>query len=776
MLPVVVAAAMGSSAVQAKIVEGYVEGSTGNPLSEVVVKVRGTDIQVITDSSGRFRLDISPGDYTVDVEGGRDAHFHQDITVTDESDVPLLITMEDEPAHKIVVRANPLEHTALDMATPVIVLAGEELTLKRAGTLGEILKFEPGLSVSSFGPAVSRPVIRGLGGARVQVTNNQMVVQDASSTSADHDVGMEPLLADQIEVVKGPATLLYGSGAIGGVVNISDKKINSDIQQGVSGGIELRLGDDATSEESLIFALDVGTESINWHFDGYSNQSSDLKIPGLAESEALHQQELAEHEGDHDDEHEDDHDDEHEDEVAGILENSAIDSTGGSIGATFVADWGYLGASISRVDKLYGVPGHSEHEEEHKYALNEGEAEDGVRIDMQQTRYDLQAQIDQSVDGIEQWFVGYALTDYEHVELEGSEIGTMFDNRAWEFKTYAKHDSWIGWSGLFGAQYSNRDFSAIGEEAFVPPSETSSYALFWLEEKEFASLKWELGVRYESQDISVQGQNDNKNSGLSFSSGIVYSISSHNKLALNFSRATRFASVEELFSNGAHIATASYEIGNQSLEEEVSNNLDFSYRFETERFHGEINLYVNHFDDFIYGANVSLNDACISTEIDVEELDEELQLICYKQQDAKFRGIELEVDFLLADVGQHEFNLGFFGDYTRAKLNNGEYVPRIPPVKLGVNLQHHYGDFSSQLSWVHFLKQDNLSANELRTEGFDIVDFELSYLIPFEQDDLFIFLKAKNLLDEEARDHASFLKDLAPRAGRNFMLGLRYTF
>ena len=241
-------AAIWGSAVSGKVIRGKVSNVEGAPLANAVLKVRGSQIEVKTDEKGQFQLDLAVGKYTLDVEAGNQAHFHQEIEVIEEQQKPLLISLQIEPEHKIVVRANPLEHTSLDMATPTVILAGEELVMKRAGTLGEILQFEPGLSMSSFGPAVSRPVIRGLGGARVKVTNNQMIVQDASTTSADHDVGIEPLLAEQIEVIKGPASLLYGSGAIGGVVNVADRKINSDTLDELTGGIELRFGDAATNE------------------------------------------------------------------------------------------------------------------------------------------------------------------------------------------------------------------------------------------------------------------------------------------------------------------------------------------------------------------------------------------------------------------------------------------------------------------------------------------------------------------------------------------------
>ncbi|TQV80283.1 TonB-dependent receptor [Aliikangiella coralliicola] len=768
-----VCAAIWGSGVSAKVIRGEVSNASGEPLANAVLEVRGSQIKVKTDDNGQFQIDLDVGRYTLDVKAGNQAHFHQEIEVVDGQQAPILISLQSEPEHKIVVRANPLEHTSLDMATPTVILAGEELVMKRAGTLGEILQFEPGLSVSSFGPAVSRPVIRGLAGDRVKVTNNQMIVQDASTTSADHDVGIEPLLADQIEVVKGPATLLYGSGAIGGVVNATDRKINADSLEGVSGGVEMRLGDGATGEESVVFTLDGGSNGWNWHIDGYTNSTDDLEIPGLAESEILHESEEAEGE----------HEEEHEEEAVGVLENSAVETQGGSIGTTFVRSWGHVGLAVSKIDKEYGVPGHAHHEEEHEEGEEEHEEEEheeheeeAVLIDMKQTRYDLQAQFNSPMPNIAQLFVGYAYTDYEHMEIEGDEIGTHFDNEAWELKSYIKHDAWNDWSGVLGIQISERDFAAIGEEAFVPPSVTKSRALFIVEEKNYGDLKWELGARFESQSISVMGANDTDESGVSASVGTVYSLGIHNKIAFNFSRAIRFASVEELYSEGPHIATRSFEIGNANLDKEISNNLDFSYRFETEKVSGELNLYYNQFSDFIYAANVADTDPCVSAEASTEAAEEELQLVCYKQTDADFKGIELQLEIPLGNINEHQFALGFVGDYVEAKLDSGGYIPRIPPVKVGAAFRYDFKALSADLNWLHYQDQKNVSDNELPTEGFDIVDLDIAYRLPFAQDELFLFFKGKNLLDEEARDHASFLKDLAPRVGRNFVIGARYTF
>ncbi|MBV1908193.1 MAG: TonB-dependent receptor [Kangiellaceae bacterium] len=767
-----------SSALSAKTINLEIHNTARSPLSNVTIKVRGTTIESVTDANGRVILDLGIGQHTIDVEANEQTHFHHQIDITEQGDYsatsPILISLISEPEHKLVINANPLEHTALDMATPIILIAGDELISKKAGTLGEILQLEPGLSVSSFGPAVSRPIIRGLGGSRVKITNNQMTVLDASTNSADHDVGLEPLLAEQIEVVKGPATLLYGSGAIGGVINITDRKINSSPVEELTGGIELRLGDSATSEESAVLTLDGGTESWNWHVDGYSSETDDLEIPGFAESHIFRAHEEEEHEGE-------EPEDEHGDEVAGVLENSSSKNTGFNLGSTWLfGEKDYFGISVGQIDKEYGIPGHAEHgehgEEEHEEEEHEDEHEEGVAIDMEQTRYDMQLGLEQPMAGIDSLFAGVSYTDYQHQELEGDEIGTKFENEASEFRGYIKHAMWNGWTGVIGTQFGNRDFSSVGEEAIIPASTTKNAALFWLEEKHFGDLKWELGARFEKQTIEAVQQADVDSSGVSYSIGAVYSLAKHNKLAVNLSHATRFASVEELFVDGAHLATRSYEIGNSDLEDETSNNFDFSYRFETTGFSGELNLFWNDFFDFIYAQNATLVDSCVTQEaFDLAEEDD-LLLVCYQQQDATYKGVELQIEIPLIDSNGHQLSMDLFADKVTAELNNGDYLPRIPSSKAGIQFNYDYKDWSASLVWINHTSQKDTGTNELPTEGFKQLEMETIYRLPIRDQDLFFYLKGKNLLDKESRDHSSFIKDLAPRAGRSFQLGMRYSF
>lgn len=767
-----------SGLVSATKYSGKLVNHEGNPLSNALVKVRGMDLSQTTNDQGVFNLELAPGQYTLDIEAGNSGHFHQQITVGDSAQSMALIHVDNQHERKVVITANPLEHTKLDMASPAIVLSGDELIMKRSSSIGDMLQLEPGMSVSSFGPAVSRPVIRGLSGGRVLMTTNQMTVQDASTTSADHDVSLEPLLATQVEVLKGPATLLYGSGAIGGVVNVTDKRINPLGSLETEGGVEARLGDSATGERSIVATVNGGSANFAWHFDAFSTEFDDIEIPGEAESEALHEAEG--HEAHEEEEHEGEAHEEHE-EAHGVLANSRSESDGASAGFTWNGDWGYFGIAVNQLNKLYGVPGHAHHGEE-EHAEEEGaeqheeEHEEGVFIDLEQTRWDLQGQINQPFTKVDDWFIGASFTDYQHIELEGEEQGTLFENQAFELRSYMKHSVINNWEGIWGFQFNDRDFSAIGDEAFVPPSQTESAALFVVEEKRFGDWKLELGARLETQSVNADNYSKKSFTTTSLSVGSVYDLSTEQKLAFNLSQAERAPNVEELFSFGEHAATQTFEVGNPELDKEVAYNLDLSWRFNSGSLNGEINAYWNQFHDFIYGEYRPNNGTVTDLNGQQVVIEEELPIVAQTQNSAAIRGVEIQLNQLLIDSDSFGLELGLMADFLEAELDSGDYIPRMPPLKYGFNLQFTQENLSADLHWTRYQQQDHLAQGELITKGFNMLDVELAYRLINQQHDALFFLRGKNLLDEEARDHASFLKDLAPRAGRNFVAGIRYKF
>jgi len=739
---------------QAEIFNGRLVDHQQRPVADAKIEIEENGQTLSSNADGVFQLDLTPGQYTLNIDLGADGQYRYQIDV-DGTAEPQVLHVDLEHNNKVVVLANPLKHTRLDMAAPALVMSGDELTMKRAASLGEMLASKPGVSMSSFGPAVARPVIRGLSGGRVLIANNQMTVQDVSVTSADHDVSLEPLLAEQIEVLKGPATLLYGSGAIGGVVNVTDRRFNPDGAERISGGLEMRLGDGATGERSWVATLNGGNDAIAWHFDWSDSERDDIEIPSGGESKYLL---LAEGEPLQTD--------------PTVLENSASDNQSGTLGVTFITDFGHVGVAYNALDKLYGVPGHAEHEETIP-AVTEEEA--GIAIDLQQERIDLQAEA--NFEGLfRTWFVGFSDTDYQHVELEGDEVGTRFDNQAQELRSYLRHQPMAGWDGIWGLQLTSRDFSALGEEAFVPPATIDGQALFVVEEKEFADYKLELGARFEQQRMQVRGFSEQTDSVSSLSAGLVWSLKDSDKLAFNLARAGRIPTVEERYSFGQHAATQTFEVGTPGLKEEYATNLDISYRFGSEGLRGEVNIYFNQFDDFIFGNLETNTGTIVDRNGQTVAIDADLPLVVYRQQDANMRGIELELIQPLLSKNGWSLDAALLADYIDAELDNGGNIPRIPAHKYGLKLMLDNDPLSLDISWIRHARQSELAAGELPTDGFDLLDMELAYRFFGEQSESLIFLRGSNLLDEEARDHSSFLKDLAPRVGRNFVVGWRLQF
>lgn len=649
---------------------------------------------------------------------------------------------------ELVVTASPLRQGADAIARPVEVLSGSELDAAKAATLGETLSRLPGVQSSYFGPGVGRPVIRGMDGARVQVLAGGVSAMDASTVSVDHAVSIEPFLADQIEVLKGPATLLYGSSAIGGAVNVVDGRIPEQAFEGdrpLAGRAELR-GNTVSDEGTGMLRLDGGAGAFAWHLDLLRRHTDDFRIPGFAESAQL----LAE-EGetlDPDD--------------AGRLPNSAMSTTSGAIGASWIGSRGFLGASIGRFDTRYGIPGHAEHDDEEAGEHEEEEAEQ-VRIDLVQRRFDLKGQLDQPFGGHEALRVQVGRGRYRHVELEGDAIGTEFDTDSVESRLEAVHHPIAGWRGAWGLQFGRRDFSAAGEEAFVPPSLTRDVGLFWLGERSFDRHSIELGLR--GDQIEVTPDDDARRRFDTFSASLAtrFELGDATHLQVGVDRSERAPTAEELFSDGPHLATGSFEIGDADLDSEVASRAELGLHWHNDRIEARAALYTTRFDDFIYLAATG-------------DEEDELPVRAWTQADARFNGAEADVRLLLADGASGAWSLRVFGDTVRARLRDGDDLPRIPASRFGSELQWNLDAWRAALGAVHYARQRRVAEFERPSAAYTLVNAHLSYHWDVGDIGWELFLDGSNLTDREARPHTSFLRDLAPLPGRALAFGVRAFF
>lgn len=704
---------------------------------------------------------------------------------------------EHDALEEVIVTATPIDRDLVELSQSAVVLQGGALAREAANNIGDTLSRQPGLYNASFGENVGRPVIRGQQGVRVGVLNDGMTSFDAAAVSQDHAVPTEPFLADSVEVLRGPTTLLYGSGAIGGVVNVVTNTIPVAVPEDGFEGRVLVQGDTAADQRFGAGRLDFGAGDFAFHVNGFVRRTDDYEIPGAAE---LYPDD--DHDEDHDEDHDDDHDHD-EEEMTGLLENSFLDNEGGALGAAWISGRWRVGLSYTGYDSDYGIPGghahehgeedHDEdhddedHDEDHDEEHGE-EEEEIVTIGLESRRVDAVVGLADPLPGFSELEFKFADTDYMHTEFEGAEIGTMFDSDTQDLRLELSHNPWGAFSGTFGGQWSDNDFSAVGEEAFVPPSQTETVGLFWVESAEFGDLQLDFGLRWEDTSIDsflIEHEHEEEEhdedhdedhgdeapepasrsfTPFSVSAGLVWHVTERSHLAFSLSRAERAPASVELFSNGPHIATQTFEIGDPNLGVETNTHYQAAYRIHEGPFTGSLTIYHDDFDDYIYEAGTG-------------EMEDGFPVRVWTQQDAEFTGAELEVRWDLGRGDAGHWQLFGFYDQVRATLADGSPVPRIPPKRFGLGADWDLGPVAANLTWIHAERHDRTAEFETETPGYDLLNGEVSYYLPLSNDfDLEFFLQGRNLLDEDVRNSTSFLKDQAPQIGRNFVFGVRSTF
>ena len=658
---------------------------------------------------------------------------------------------QETKTEEVVVTSTALRESALEIAQPAVVVSGDELRRQIAASIGETIANEPGVSATYFGPTASRPVIRGLGGERVLMLQDGVSALDVSSLSQDHAVAVEAVLADQIEILKGPAALLFGSGAVGGVVNIVDGRIPSDFSNTENRAVVEVRGDTAMEERTAVGRLELGSAAVRIHVDGFTRETDDVEIPGYALSAAERAEHLAEE----------------PDETfeRGILENSDSDSHGGAFGVSLGGEHGFVGVSWNRFDTNYGVPAAHAHEEGEGEEPEEEEGH-GVRIDMVQDRYDLKAERDLDAGALEKVRIRVTYNDYTHEELEGEarEVGTRFEQDGLEVRMNLDHAQLAGWRGTVGAQYVDLDFAAFGEEAFVPASTTEQLSLFVFEKRDFEPVAIELGARLENQTLDAIGHTGYDDTVYSLSAGAIWSFVQEHSLALHATRSQRHPQAAELYANGPHLAIGRFEIGDPTLEPETSNTLDLTlHRHSDTGAHWSIGAFYNDFTDYIFAAPT-------------DATSDGLPVFAYEQADARFYGFEGEITFPVLQGDGARFEIRLASDYVRGKLKDGGDLPQIPPLRYGIELHYELDRLHVGLESYIYDDQDKVSADERPTDGYTMIDADLSYRFDFGGSTLLGFLRGSNLLDEDARRHTSPLKEIAPLPGRSLHLGLRTEF
>ncbi|MEG0031920.1 zinc piracy TonB-dependent receptor ZnuD [Acinetobacter sp.] len=656
-------------------------------------------------------------------------------------------------------QAHPLVQTAADFAVADQVI--EQKSLKeRAPTIGDALADELGVYSNQYGSGSSRPVIRGQDGPRVKVLQHASETADVSTLSPDHAVTVDPILAKQIEIIRGPSTLLYSAGTVGGLVNVTDQKIPTRMpEKGLEGTAGLRYN--SGSDEKLASA--GATVALGSQFalrvEGSKREANDYIAPNY----------FHEHEG--------------ELEKERRVGNTFAKGETVSVGGSWIGERGFAGIAYTNRQDQYGLPGHSHeyeschphedhlhcdgsdnhgHTDEHDHSGHDhahDEHEAGPWVDLKSERYDFRTEILNPFAGFEKLRAHASYTDYQHDEIEGDSVATTFKSKGYDARLEMVHQPIADWEGVVGVQYNQQKLDITGEESILEPTKTQKWSVFGLEHKQWNDFHFELGARIDQQKIDIESnRKDYDDYAVSYSSAVNWMFAPNYKLSLVGSHQERLPLAQELYADGKHLATNTYERGNENLDVEKSNNLELGFHYDTDKIDYHVHVYHNWYDNYIYAQTADRY--------------ENFRLVDYTQDKARFYGTEAEASYALNDV----YKMSIFGDYVRGKIDN-ENAPRVPAGRLGTKVSANFSDtLSGTAEYYHVFEQDRIASYETETEGYNMVNLGLAYNGQYMQgNDYRVYFKANNLLDETVYSHTSFLSTI-PQVGRNFTVGLDFSF
>ncbi len=666
---------------------------------------------------------------------------------------------DDQPVteQETVVVTAPLQETVSQTATPVNVLSGDDLRVKVGDTIGDTLKNEPGVNSQSFGPGVGVPVIRGQTGPRIRVLSNGVGSNDVSQLSPDHAVSVEPILADRVEVLRGPATLLYGSGAIGGVVNVIDNRIPTQLPSKLIGGAFEQRFNSVDDESTTMLKIEGGQDHVAYHFDGFNRVTDNLDIGGQAIDQ---QAALATNPT-----------------LAvplqnsyGVIPNTYAHAVSGTAGVSVVGDAGFAGVSINNLENNYGIP-------------PDGSGGPNTRIDLHQTRYDFKSELNKPLPFVETLRMRLGYTDYNHTELDGGLPGTAFSNQTYEGRVELVHQPIGPFKGAVGFQSIDSTFAAFdftGAKTIVPTSQIDSYGVFAVESFDYGPVGYQLGARVEQSSIAPQGLSTLNYTPVSASASGLYKINKNNDLSLALTRSQRAPQVQELLSHGFHDATHSYELGDASLDMETSYNLDLGYKFKADWVKAEVNLFHNWVNNYIYQQRTgqfAYQDPTTGNALPCSTHSDCSPVVQTSQADATFKGYEAKLLFNLMENHYGLVDLTLFSDYTRGEFVSGGDVPRMPPLRYGFELDYTKAEWSGNLRLTRAEAQNNPGANDTPTPGYVLLNIGTEYQVKdFHEVSLLLFAKGNNLLNENIRNSTSYLRNWAPEPGRGAQIGIRMSY
>ena len=663
---------------------------------------------------------------------------------------PAVFADEDTQTQQLAtlkLQAHPLVQSAADFAVADQVIDHKKLA-EGSTTIGDALAGELGVSSNQYGSGSSRPVIRGQDGARVKVLQHASETADVSTLSPDHAVTVDPILAKQVEIIRGPSTLLYSAGTVGGLVNVTDNKIPTQMpDKGYEGQLGLRYNtgsDEKLASAGVTVAL---ADQVALRVEGSKRKANDYIAPDYF------------------------HDHEGELEKERRVGNTFAEGETVNVGLSWIHDRGFSGISYSNRQDQYGLPGHSHEYEDCQVSGNaligcgqqpghtHEEHAAGPWVDLKTERYDFRTELNDPFAGFQKLRAHASYTDYKHDEIEENAAQTTFKSKGYDARLELVHNPIANWEWMIGAQYNQQKLDISGEEALLDPTKTRKWSLFALEHKQFDDVHVELGARLDQQKLDIDSdKKDFDDYGFSYSGALNWEFVPNYKLSLVGSHQERLPLAQELYANGKHFATNTYERGNENLAAEKSNNLELGLHYENGPLDYHVHVYHNWFDHYIYA----------------QTLDnfKDFRLVEYTQDKAKFYGAEAAASYALNDT----YKVGVFGDYVRGKIES-ENAPRVPAGRLGTKVDASFDDHWSGLAeYYHVFNQDKIASYEDETQGYNMVNLGLSYANTLADKNTYrVYFKANNLLDDQVYSHASFLSNI-PQVGRNFTVGLEFGF
>lgn len=659
------------------------------------------------------------------------------------------------PERVLTITADPLRRPADLLGSASNVVSGMRAQTQGSSGLGQAMGQQVGIHASSFGAGASRPVIRGQAGARVQVVQDGASLMDASQLSPDHAIATDPELVRRLEVLRGPATLLYGGGAVGGVVNVVDRRMD-DVLPEHGRAVQLGVRADSNGPGHLLSGgiSQALNDTLVLRLEGLSNMARAYQSPWQDRDQSI--------------------------------DGSHNRQQTGTLGLSWVTNQGYAGLAYTRQQRRYGLPGHDHshescevqsqqlhceepaggHDHDHDADHDHVGLETPPVLDLRNNRWDLRMEHSQPWAGVQRLSVRGQYTDYQHEELEAGQLGTRFENRGHELRVELALQPWRGWQTVIGTQLGQGRLGTFGEEAMLPVTDSRNRSVFLLTHRQLTP-RWHVegGMRADWQTVRPHAdQPDFAGHGMSASLGSGWQLTPDQQLTLTLTRSQRLPSAQELYAQGLHLASNTHELGNPHLRAETIQGAELSLRRARGEWRYAASLYGQRAQDYI----------------DAQTLDqhEGLRLIRYAQQDARFWGGELELSHPLNALGRWTL----FADVVRGRLQGkDDDLPRLPADRLGLRLDQRVGQWTGELEWLHVFTHRRIAAFEQVTPSYDLLNATVRHQGVWtgtagDSREYSVYLTGKNLLNQTIHQHTSFLAGRVPEPGRAWSVGLNVSF